>query len=172
MEQQHNLKLGVLLMLGATLTFALQDGISRYLSERYNVISVVMIRYWFFALFVIAWSHWRGGGIATVARTEQLGLQIGRGLLLIAEICVAVWGFTLIGIINSTVIFAVYPLIVVALSAACLGVTVGWRRWAAVAVGFVGVVIALRPGSDVFSIAPLIPLTSAAMFAVYQVLTR
>ena len=65
-----------------------------------------------------------------------------------------------------------YPLIITALSALVLGEFVGPRRWAAVAVGFVGVVVILRPGLGVFNPAALIPLAGAALFAVYQIMTK
>lgn len=86
--------------------FALQDGVSRHLAENYNVITVVMIRFWFFAAFVVALSAARGG-LRRTARTSQPGLQIFRGLLLVAEICVTVLSFVLLGLIETHAIFAV-----------------------------------------------------------------
>jgi drug/metabolite transporter (DMT)-like permease len=107
---KNDVRLGIALMILTSLIFALQDGISRYLAETYNVMTVVMLRYWFFAGFVIALSAARGGGIARVARTGQPKLQIFRGVLLVAEICVTVLAFVLLGLIETHAIFAVYPL--------------------------------------------------------------
>ncbi|MCX8507616.1 MAG: DMT family transporter, partial [Rhodobacteraceae bacterium] len=59
-----------------------------------------------------------------------------------------------------------------ALSGPILGATVGWRRWTAIGIGFLGVLIILQPGYRVFSPAALIPLASAFMFALYGLLTR
>ena len=154
------------------LVFAIQDGISRQLAGKYNVMTVVMIRYWFFAAFVLAWSHFRGGGIRKVAHTTQPIIQIFRGILLVAEISVMVYAYTLLGLIESHVIFACYPLLVIALSGPMLGESVGWRRWLAVGVGFIGIVIILRPGSDVFSPEAMVALLGTFMFAVYSLLTR
>ena len=151
-------------MLCATLVFAIQDGISRQLADKYNVMTVVMIRYWFFAAFVVAWSHFRGGGIRKVAHTTQPIIQMFRGVLLVAEISVMVFAYTLLGLIESHVIFACYPLLVIALSGSLLGESVGWRRWLAVGIGFIGVVIVLRPSSDVFSIEAMVPLLGTFMF--------
>ena len=53
MTQQDNVRLGIVLMIATTVVFSLQDGISRHLAASYNTTMVVMIRYWFFALFVI-----------------------------------------------------------------------------------------------------------------------
>jgi len=107
-----------------------------------------------------------------LAATTQPTLQITRGLLLAVEICVSVLAYTLLGLIETHAIFACYPLLVAALSGPVLGESVGWRRWAAIGVGFIGVLIILRPGYDVFDVAGIIPLAAAAMFAVYGLLTR
>ncbi|MEL6127091.1 MAG: DMT family transporter [Pseudomonadota bacterium] len=170
--QQSDPRRGIALMLATTLVFAAQDGISRHLAAEYNVIVVVMLRYWFFAAFVLAVSSRRPGGIGAVARTEQPALQIFRGVLLVAEICVMVLAFTLLGLVESHAIFAAYPLLIAALSGPILGERVGWRRWAAIAVGFVGVLLIIRPGLRVFSPEALVAVASALMFAVYGLLTR
>jgi drug/metabolite transporter (DMT)-like permease len=159
-------------MIATTFVFAVQDGISRYLAGEYNVLMVVMIRYWFFAAFVIALAARSRGGIARAARTEQPWLQAGRGVLLALEICVMVLAFTLLGLVESHAVFTCYPLLIAALSGPILGERVGWRRWAAIGVGFVGVLVILQPGFRVFEVEALIPLTSAFMFALYGLLTR
>jgi drug/metabolite transporter (DMT)-like permease len=168
----NNPRLGIMLMILTSFIFALQDGISRHLAETYNVMTVVMIRYWFFAAFVVAVSASRGGGIARVARTEQPVLQIFRGVLLAAEICVTVLAFVLLGLIETHAVFAVYPLLIAALSGPVLGEYVGWRRWTAIGVGLIGVLIILRPGMRVFSPEAIVPLVAALMFALYGLLTR
>lgn len=170
--QSDNVPMGILLMIGATIVFALQDGISRHLAGTYNTYMVVMVRYWFFAAFVVFLAMRTPGGIRGVARTSQLGLQIFRGVLLVGEICVAVYGFTLLGLVESQAVFICYPLLVAALSGPVLGESVGWRRWAAIGVGLIGVLIILQPGTGVFDPAALIPFASALMFAVYGLVTR
>ncbi|GGD36721.1 DMT family transporter [Sinisalibacter lacisalsi] len=165
-------RLGILLMLAATFVFAMQDGISRHLAGEYNVLMVVMIRYWFFAAFVIAVATRKAGGWRAAAYTSQPVLQVVRGLVLILEICVMIAAFVVLGLIESHAIFASYPLIIAALSGPILGERVGPWRWVAIAVGFVGILIILQPGVAVFSPAALIPLTSALLFALYGLLTR
>lgn len=169
---ETNNRLGVWLMVATTFVFAMQDGLSQHLASEYNVLMVVMIRYWFFAAFVIAIARRKAGGVRAAARTSQPVLQIFRGLLLSAEICVMVAAFTILGLVESHAVFTCYPLLVAALSGPVLGERVGWRRWAAIGVGFVGVIIILRPGVGVFDPAAAIPLLAAAMFAVYGLLTR
>ncbi|WP_299779243.1 DMT family transporter [uncultured Roseobacter sp.] len=172
MTQSNNVRLGVLLMLLTTIVFALQDGISRHLADAYNVYLVVMVRYWFFAAFVMAIARRKAGGVRAAARTRQPLLQAFRGVLLALEVCVMVTGFTLLGLVESHAVFACYPLLVAALSGPVLGEAVGWRRWAAIAVGFVGVMIILQPGVSVFDPYAIIPLVAALMFALYGLLTR
>ncbi|WP_370645716.1 DMT family transporter [Ruegeria sp. Ofav3-42] len=172
MTQQNNARAGIALMIAATIVFALQDGISRHLAGTYNTYMVVMIRYWFFAAFVIALAARSPGGLKAATQTSQLKLQIFRGLLLAAEICVAVFSFTVLGLIDAMAVFICYPLLVAALSGPVLGEQVGWRRWAAIGVGCIGVLIILQPGVGVFNPWAIVPLISALMFAVYGLLTR
>ncbi|MCH2094297.1 MAG: DMT family transporter [Rhodobacteraceae bacterium] len=169
---RNDVRMGVWLMVATTLVFALQDGISRHLASAYNVPLVVMIRYWFFAAFVIALSMRETGGLRRVSTTSQPWLQLFRGLLLTLEINVMVLGFVYLGLVESHAVFASYPLLIAALSGPILGETVGWRRWAAIGVGFLGVVIILEPGWGVFSPHAVIPLFAALMFALYGLLTR
>ncbi|MEO0930771.1 MAG: DMT family transporter [Pseudomonadota bacterium] len=169
---QNNARLGILLMIATTFVFAVQDGISRHLAENYNVIMIVMIRYWFFAAFVITIATRQSGSIKAAAATKQPLLQITRGTLLALEICVMVSAFVLLGLVESHAIFACYPLLIAALSGPVLGEKVGWRRWVAIGIGFVGVLVILQPGYAVFAPAAAIPLASALMFALYGLLTR
>ncbi|MCH9825233.1 MULTISPECIES: DMT family transporter [Lentibacter] len=172
MADSNNTRLGVLLMIATTFVFAVQDGISRHLASEYNVLMVVMVRYWFFAAFVTAIAYRKAGGIRAAARTEQPLLQILRGLILATEICVMIYAFTLLGLIESHAVFTSYPLLVAALSGPILGEVVGWRRWTAIFIGFVGVLIILKPGFGVFSPAAIVPLAAALLFALYGLLTR
>lgn len=169
---EQNTRLGIWLMIATTLIFALQDGLSRHLAGTYNVYMVVMIRYWFFAAFVIAVAARQAGGLRQAARARYPVLQTLRGLLLAAEVCIMVIGFVKLGLVESHAVFTCYPLLVAALSGPVLGEKVGWRRWAAIGVGFVGVLIILQPGIKVFSPWALVPLLAAFMFAIYGLLTR
>lgn len=169
---EESARQGILLMILTMFVFAMQDGISRHLAQSYNVLMIVTIRYWFFAIFVLALARRRGGSIRSVANTRQLGLQVFRGFLLAAEICVMVAGFVALGLVESHAIFACYPLLIAALSGPVLGEYVGWRRWLAIGIGFVGVMIILQPGASLFRQNAWIPLVAALMFALYGLLTR
>ncbi|MFW2543028.1 DMT family transporter [Primorskyibacter sp. 2E107] len=170
--KEQNLGLGIWLMVVTTFIFAMQDGLSRHLAGEYNTMMVVMIRYWFFAAFVIAIAKRKAGGIRIAAQSGMPWVQAFRAALLVVEINVMVIGFVYLGLIESHAVFACYPLLVAALSGPVLGETVGWRRWAAIGVGFIGVIIILQPSGGVFSPYAVIPLGAALMFALYGLLTR
>lgn len=172
MTLSRNPAKGIWLMIAAVAAFATQDGFSRYLAGEYNTLMVVMIRYWAFAGFVILLALRRPEGVVAAVRSNRLGAHLARSCLLVAEICLIVWGYTLIGLIESHAVFAICPLLIVALSGPILGERISWQRWAAVGAGLLGVLIILRPGLGVFSWAALLPLAAATLFALYSVLTR
>ncbi|MEM7439452.1 MAG: DMT family transporter [Pseudomonadota bacterium] len=163
---------GIAVMCFTMFIFAAQDGLSRYLAEEYNVFMIVMIRYWFFLAFVVSISRIRNGSVTAVAQTRQPLFQLMRGMLLAVEILVTVISFTLLGLVEAHAIFAIYPLIVTVLSGPILGERVGWRRWLAVGVGAIGMLIILQPGVSVFSPYALVPVLGAFLFALYNLSNR
>lgn len=169
---QQNTRLGIGLMLGTVLLFSLQDAVSRHLAGIYSVFVVVTLRFWFSAAFAVAHAARQPGGIRATARSRNLSLQILRGVLLAAEICIIVLSFVKLGLVGTHAIFVTAPLIVTALSGPILGEKVGWRRWSAVGVGLIGVLIVIRPGAEVFSPWVVLPFASALCFALYGLLTR
>lgn len=168
----QNPRLGILLMIAVSFIFAAQDAISRHLATGHSVVTVVTVRFWFFAVVTVVWSATRAGGLRRVARSRHPWIQIFRSALLIFEIWVTVIAFVKLGLIATHSIFAVYPLLVAALAGPLLGEYVGWRRAMAIVVGLVGVLVILRPGFHVFDPAAVYPLAGALMFAVYALLTR
>jgi drug/metabolite transporter (DMT)-like permease len=172
MTTPQNTRLGIWLMIATTLVFAAQDGISRHLATNYSVMMVVMLRFWVFGLFVVALAAVSAGGLTAAAKSQYPWVQLARGVILVAEICVMVVGFVKLGLIEAHAVFTSYPLLIAALSGPILGEAVGWRRWTAILVGFVGVLIILQPGFTVFSPWALVPLLAALLFALYGLLTR
>ena len=163
---------GILLILLVSTIFALQDGLSRHLGAVIPPVMVVMLRYWFLVVFVTLLAARAPGGLRATMRSRRPALQIARGLLISLEVVVILEAFVRLGLVETHAMFATNPLLTVLLSVLLLGEKVGWRRSLAVAVGFVGVIIILRPGGGVFSPAALLGLLSAFMFALYTVLTR
>lgn len=171
MAEQSNRK-GTLFLIAAMLVFAGQDGISGHLGRSYNVFSIVMLRYWVFVAFGFWLMRRAYGSVAPALSTRFKAQQIVRGLLLVAEICVMQLAFVKLGLIETHAVFTTSPLMVAALSGPILGEKVGWRRWAAIGVGCLGVLVILNPGSGVFSPWSLVPLLGAFLYALYGLLTR
>ena len=114
----------------------------------------------------------REGGLRAVAATSQPILQMTRGALLGLQIVVAITAFALAGLASTLAVFAAAPLAIAALSVPVLGEAVGWRRWTAIAVGFCGVMIILRPCPDLLSSNIWIAAVAMTGFSIYSVLTR
>ncbi|MBK1663920.1 EamA family transporter [Rhodospirillum rubrum] len=166
------IRLGVACLVGATVIFAFQDGITKYLASHYPIPFIVMVRYWAFALFAIALVARQPGGVKAATRSKRPILQSLRALLLVSEIGLVALAFRHMGLAEVQSIFAVYPLLVMAMAIVLLGERVGWRRWVATGVGFIGLLIIVRPGVGTFEPAALYSLASATMYALYTVLTR
>jgi len=161
---------GIACVLVAWLLFACMDAGSKLLAEDYAIVQILWVR--FVSLVVIAaWlAHRRGGNAAL--RTRHFWLQSARSLLLVVEIGLFIWTITVLPLANAHAIIAITPLLVTALSVPLLGERVGIRRWSAIGVAFLGMLIILRPGQGVMHPMALVALLCAAMFAFYQVLTR
>ncbi|WP_206020758.1 DMT family transporter [Roseococcus sp. SYP-B2431] len=164
--------LGMVLMVGAMFVFGTQDALSRYLAEAYSVLGVLLIRYWFFAGFVIVRAMRAPCGLRQVVRSHRPVLQSLRGVMLVVQVWMMVKSFTLLGLVEAHAIFACYPLIIAALAGPVLGERVTLRRWIAIGAGAAGVLLILRPGAGLFAPASLLVLLAALNFAAYGLLTR
>ena len=163
---------GILFIIAAVSCLSLMDGVTRYLTDYYNVIAINMFRYFFLFLFVISINSIGNKSIIIVSKSKFKFIQILRGAILAVEMCFAHYLFLKIGLIETHAIFASCPLMVAFLSVFFLKEKVGWKRWSAILIGFIGILIMLRPGSKVFDPLSLIALACALAFAVYQILTR
>ena len=141
---------GFLYALVAFTIFAAQDGISKHLGSAYPPVFIAMLRYWAFAVFVLLMAARSAGGIRGAVMANRPWLQIGRGVLLAVQIVISIFSFAVVGLAHSHSILASAPLIVAALSMPLLGEHVGWRRWSAIFVGFIGVLVILKPEGDGF----------------------
>ena len=169
---QNNVLLGIGLMVVTTFMFSTMDGVSRYLAENNNIFTLVTMRYWFVAIIMAISCLLVKDSFKKLLYTKQPFTQFSRGLILSLNNCLVVYTFTLLGLVETHAIIACYPLIVAGLSVPFLGERFGWRRWTAIFVGFLGVIIILRPTTNVISEGAIYALIGAIMFAVYLILTR
>lgn len=161
---------GILITLLAMFLFGLMDAGSKYLSTRYPIVQILWVRYLFTIPLLLAAMAPRG--ITSYLHSQRPGLQVARGVLLVVEIGLVIWTFGQLPLADVHAVLALTPLVVTALSVPLLREQVGPRRWAAVAVGFVGVLIVLRPGLGVLHPAALVAVLAVFLYALYQILTK
>ena len=169
---QNNVLFGITLMVITTFMFSSMDGVSRYLAENNNVFTLVTMRYWFIAFVMMVTCLFIKNRILDILNTKQPYIQFSRGIILSLNNCLVVYTFTLLGLVETHAIIACYPLIVAGLSVPFLGERFGWRRWMAIFTGFIGVIIILRPNTNVITEGSIFAIIGAIMFAVYLILTR
>ena len=169
---QNNVLFGITLMVITTFMFSSMDGVSRYLAEKNNVFTLVTMRYWFIAFVMLVTCLFIKNRISDILNTKQPYIQFSRGVILSLNNCLVVYTFTLLGLVETHAIIACYPLIVAGLSVPFLGERFGWRRWMAIFTGFIGVIIILRPNTNVITEGSIFAIVGAIMFAVYLILTR
>jgi drug/metabolite transporter (DMT)-like permease len=153
----------------ATVLFGVMDTVAKLLTERYDPTQVVWARYTGQTVIVLATvlPH-----PALVARTQNLGLQLARSILMFGATLSGFIAFSLLPLATAVAVFQVAPLAMTAMAAIWLRETVGPRRWLGVAAGFCGALIIVRPGTSVFDPAALLPLFGALCYAGNTVMTR
>ncbi len=164
---------GIALLLVATIIFAAQDAVTKQLTQLLPVGQIVFVRFLAFAVMAAVIVRVRMKVSVRAALKSQVpGQQIVRCLMMCAEISLFTFGLRYIGVAEMHAIFSCFPLFIVALSVPMLGESVGWRRWLAVSIGFLGTLIIIRPGTGVFDLAALMPLACAVIYAFYNLMTR
>jgi len=165
-----NALLGTTLMLAAMLLVPFIDGIAKYLSTHYSLIQVVWARYFFHLLLMlpITWYYHDVHSLRPIIHP----LQLLRGSFLLGSTGFFFAALAYMPIADALALVFVSPFVVTLLSALVLGETVGQRRWTAVAIGFIGALIIIRPGLGVFSWASLLALGAGICYALYIVTTR
>ncbi|MCZ4281253.1 DMT family transporter [Kiloniella laminariae] len=165
---------GIIFLVTATMLFASGDAVLKNIADEQSLVQILWVRYSFVFLIVVLMTLLREGAteLKKTFRPNKPGLQIFRSAFLLWQDFGFAFCFTLLPIASVHAVGAVAPIIVTALSAIWLREYVGARRWAAVFVGFIGVMIILRPGADSFDPLLLLPLGAAAQFAIYQILLR
>jgi drug/metabolite transporter (DMT)-like permease len=161
---------GIALMCGAVACFALLDTTAKYLNLHMNTLEVVWARYTGAFLFPFIVSNpWTRPGLV---RTSRPLLQIGRSVLLLCATMGNFLALRYLQLDEAVSISFSTPFFVAALSGPILGEWVRWRRWTAIAVGFLGVLVVTRPGPGSFHWAALLSLGAAMSYALYALSTR
>jgi drug/metabolite transporter (DMT)-like permease len=161
---------GIALILVSTVFLGASDVTAKYLSATLPSIEIAWIRFLVFALIMVP--AMLPGSPLYALHTGRPGLQAMRGTALLASSLFFISGLRFLPIAEASATAFVAPLFVTALSIFFLGERVGVRRWLATAVGLLGVLIILRPGTSAFHPAAFFPLVSALAWACTLIMTR
>ncbi len=168
-QQTRSQGRAILMMIGAVLCFTLMDACVKALAPKVGVLPALWARYAGQMLIVFLLVLPR---LKTVARTDFIGLQLARSILLMCATGFFFWGLSLIALSDAAALMAVNPVIITLGAALFLGETLGVRRLAGIFAALMGAVIIIRPGSDIFTPAALLPLCAAVSYSGYALLTR
>ncbi|ROU04479.1 DMT family transporter [Lysobacter enzymogenes] len=158
-------------MLVAVLMFSMMDALLKLLSEHYPPFQVATLRGASSLPFVLAWAFASGGGRSLLR--VRWPLHLLRGALGIGMMASFVYGVNRLPLSTAYSIFFIAPLLITALSGPVLGERVGPRRWVAIGIGLLGVLVLLRPtGAGMFSVAALAILGAALGYAVTAITVR
>jgi drug/metabolite transporter (DMT)-like permease len=164
--------LGIGMMLGAYLCYTIIDSCAKLMTQAgLPTMEVVFVRYAGQFILVLAF-FLPQRGIKTLTATRNLRVEVARGLCLLGSTITNFLALTFLPLTVTSAISFTMPLILCALSIPMLGETVGWRRWAAIGVGFLGVLVIVQPGTEAFHPAVVLSLITALFSALYNLLTR
>lgn len=163
---------GVALIMLAVFLFSSMDTLAKYMLKReaYPLSPLIFARYGVHLALMVALLAPRLG--LNLIRTQHPWLQLLRGFVLVCSTACFYLSLTYLPLAEAAAISFVGPVLVAALSGPMLGERIGRREWIAVGLGFLGVLIIIRPGGGVFTVHAVFPLFTAFLFSLYQVLTR
>ena len=161
---------GILCMLGGALSLTINDAMAKYLTQSYPVGQVMALRGLSIILLLITFLFFMNN-------LQALKIFSWKGHLLRAGAMTGstfffITGLSLLPITDAIAIAFVAPILTTILGVIILREAVSWKRWAAIFVGFFGVIIILQPTSDAFNIAAIAPMGAAAFGAARDVITR
>ncbi len=148
----------------------IMDGFAKYLSSDLPVLQITWARYFFTVAFTlpIMFFFFR----KKLVWTDKPKLQLIRGLILLTANVCFFYSISIISLAKALTLAFIAPLIVTAFSPIFLGEKVGFRRWSAVIIGFIGSMVVIRPGFVEINLASLAALGTGVMYGFYLIITR
>ena len=169
-DSARNRLVGIGLISATYLLFTLLDGSAKWLVQSVPVLIVVWLRFLTHTLIASA-LLFPMRGLALV-RTRHLRWHLARGLMFVAMTGINFWALQYLQLTVTASIFFMVPILVALLSAPLLGEKLDAKRWAAILIGFAGVLVIVRPGSEAFHPAMLLSLVNAVLYAIFNMMTR
>jgi drug/metabolite transporter (DMT)-like permease len=161
---------GILLLLAAMAVIPVLDAIAKHLGTSYPIWEIAWGRFFFHFILLAPFVLWRYGGRGLWP--ARPALQLVRGGLMLTTTVFFFAALRTLPLADNLAIFFISPMVVTVLSALVLKEKVGIRRWSAVAVGFIGAALIIRPGGDLWQVGALFALGAALSYAFYAILTR
>ena len=162
--------LGIIMMLIGIAAFSIMDATLKWLTEGYSIAQVVMLRSWFGLPLLCLFALY--GSRLSALKTRNPGIHFLRYLLVLILSFSFFWALSQMKLVDAIAITFAAPIFITALSVPLLKESVGIHRCLAIAVGFCGVLIMLRPGTGVFQWAALIVLGSVLVYSLLMITTR
>lgn len=166
--RQQNLT-GIMMMCGGVAALCINDALAKSLMDHYSPIQIIFLRNIITLPFAFLLALKLGGYRAL--RSTRVGVHFMRGVIWIAATVMFFTSIHHMGLAEATALAFVAPLFITALSAIFIA-KVGWRRWLAVSVGFLGVLVIVRPGAAAFELISLLPVATALAYALLMLSAR
>ena len=162
--------IGIFFGATAFFLFATSDVLQKYATINHTIFQIIFFRYFFLLLISFFESKRKKNPI--FFKTNNLKLQLSRSFISVLETVFFVSSFKYLSLATVHSVASLSPIFVVILSMVILKEKVDKKIWFAIFLGFIGVIIILRPGFDVFSLKSLLPLGAGFFFGLYQIITR
>ncbi len=160
---------GALWIILGSVFFALNDAVVKEVGQAFDPVQMALFRYVVGLLILLPWLVKAGG---TAWRSGRIGLHLGRAVIAGTGQAAVYYSVIHLYLADATAAAFTRPLFLTLLAVVMLGEAVGWRRWAATAFGFLGVLVMVRPGGAVFDVAWAVALVAAVLFALGIILIR
>jgi len=167
---KENHTLGITCAITGVVAMSIMDVVIKWLSPDYPLHEIILVRTVVALCLTLIIVHFEGGFV--LLKTKRPMLHLIRGLMIVTANITFYLALAVMPIAEAAALFYVAPLIIAGLSVPVLGETVGSRRWAAIFIGFMGVVLMSGLGTDSFKIAALLPVFAALAYALTQLMTR
>ena len=162
--------MGMLFAVMAYFSFSLLDAVQKTAIIYHSVFQILLVKYAF--VLLLSFFESRRKKNYTFYKSENIKIQLLRSVLSIIESACFILSFRYLSLADAHSIASLTPVLVVALSAIILREHVSLRTWVAIFIGFIGVLIIMRPGLSIFDPKSLIPLAGAFFLSIYQIVTR
>jgi drug/metabolite transporter (DMT)-like permease len=169
--QTHSNFRAILCLCGGIAVFSVQDLILKLLSDRYPLSEAMVLRSVTAIPFMLAITWWFDGGLRSLV-SRSWGALLARGILNFLAYTAYYLALAALPMATTVALYFTAPLIIVILSVVMLKEQVSPARWMAVALGFAGVLIMVRPGGALFDWAALLPIFCGFAYALSMIMAR